>query len=179
MRLRGVAVDQHVVALGRPIVRRERGSRIQIGQSVTLVSSSRDTALGVSRPVILRTLCSGAAIEIGADCGLSGTTICAVTSVSIGQRVLLGADVLIADTDFHVVDRLPRRFDAIPMARPDDAVVIEDDVFVGARAIVLKGVRIGHGSVIGAGSLVTEDVPPNVVAAGSPCKPIRSLRLQS
>jgi acetyltransferase-like isoleucine patch superfamily enzyme len=110
---------------------------------------------------------------------LSGTTICAVTSVSIGQRVLLGADVLIADTDFHVVDRLPRRFDAIPMARPDDAVVIEDDVFVGARAIVLKGVRIGHGSVIGAGSLVTEDVPPNVVAAGSPCKPIRSLRLQS
>ncbi|WP_233191214.1 MULTISPECIES: DapH/DapD/GlmU-related protein [unclassified Cryobacterium] len=53
-----------------------------------------------------------------------------------------------------------------------DRVVIEDDVFLGARSIVLKGVRIGTGSVIGAGSVVSRSIPPGSIAAGNPCRVI-------
>lgn len=52
-------------------------------------------------------------------------------------------------------------------------IVVEDDVWVGARVTVMKGVRIGRGSVVGAESLVLDDVPPYVVAYGSPCRPVR------
>jgi acetyltransferase-like isoleucine patch superfamily enzyme len=58
--------------------------------------------------------------------------------------------------------------------RPEPPIVIEDDVWIGARAILLAGVRVGTGSVIGAGSVVTRDVPPYSVAAGSPCRVLRA-----
>src|SRR5215469_6097370 len=97
------------VVIGRPVVQVHPGSRIVLGRGVTLISDPRFTALGVSRPVILRTLRSGAVVEIGSHSGLSGAVICAADSVRIGQRVLAGADVLIADTDFHPVEMVPRR----------------------------------------------------------------------
>ena len=151
-------------------------SQIIIRKSAVLVSDPRKTALGVSRPVILGTLSPGATIEIGAHSALSGATICAVHGVRIGERVLIDADILIADTDFHAVDVVPRRYEPVPSGSPADRVRIEDDVFIGARSIVLKGVTIGAGSVVGAGSLVTSDIPMNTVAAGVPAKVIRLLR---
>ena len=56
------------------------------------------------------------------------------------------------------------------------AVVIEDGAFIGARCIILKGVRIGRGSVIGAGSVVSRDVPAGVIAAGNPAKVVKELK---
>jgi acetyltransferase-like isoleucine patch superfamily enzyme len=86
----------------------------------------------------------------------------------------MGADVLIADTDFHPVDALPRRH-APESAAASVPVHIHDDVFLGARTIVLKGVTIGAGTVVGAGSVVTSCLPAGVVAAGNPCRVVRSL----
>ncbi len=83
--------------------------------------------------------------------------------------------MVVADTDFHDVAVTARRYAAPPESRPEDAVVIEDDVFVGARTLVLKGSTIGSGSVIGAGSLVAGTIPPGVVAAGNPCRVIRPI----
>ena len=54
-------------------------------------------------------------------------------------------------------------------------IVIEDHVLIGARSIILKGVTIGHGSVIGAGSVVVRDIPANCIAAGNPCVVIKML----
>jgi len=113
---------------------------------------------------------AGSEIVIGDDVGMSGCSITAVTSVKIGNRVLIGSGVLIVDNDAHPLSPAGRRYgrEGVGVA----PVRIEDDVFIGARAIVLKGVTIGTGAVIGAGSVVTHDVPAYSIAAGNPAKVI-------
>lgn len=175
LRAKGVVFGRGLSIRGMPITDLVDGSTIELGDHVTLVSHPRWTALGVSRPVILRTLASGARISIGSGTGMSGTTICAAVDVTVGERVLIGADVLIADTDFHPVDSFPRTGLPVPPGHLEDRVAIGDDTFIGARSIVLRGVRIGPGSVIGAGSLVTKDIPAGVVAAGSPARVLREI----
>lgn len=173
LRLAGVVVGSNVNIVGHPIVDlADRGS-IAIGDNAVLVSSPRWTALGVSRPVILRTLLPGARIAIGSSVGMSGTTICAAASVIIGDRVLFGADVMVADTDFHPVHEVPRVGRPIPKPGVRDGVLIGSDVFVGARSIILKGATIGDGAVIGAGSVVAGDVPARTVVAGAPARFVR------
>lgn len=159
--------------IGRPILElADRGS-VVIGEGTVLISSTRWTALGVSRPVILRTLLPGAKITIGSDVGMSGTTVCAARSITIGDRVLLGADVMIVDTDFHPVDELPRRHLPIPTPAEGDDVFIGPDAFIGARCVILKGSKVGAGAVVGAGSVVSGVVPPHAIVAGAPAKFIR------
>jgi acetyltransferase-like isoleucine patch superfamily enzyme len=111
---------------------------------------------------------SGAEIQIGDDTGMSGTTVCAMTSVIIGRGCLIGADVMIVDTDFHPIAPEGRRYSAEGVTSAP--VRIGDNVFIGARTIVLKGVTIGDNTVIGAGSVVTKNLPANVVAAGNPAR---------
>lgn len=175
MKASGVRLNGKVLFFGMPIVSIAQGSEIEVGADAVLCSVSEMTALGVSRPVILRTLRPQARIKIGRDCGLSGTTVCAAQSISIGKECLIGADVLICDTDFHALPPEGRRFNDLAQAIRTAPITIEDNVFIGARSIVLKGVSIGCNSVIGAGSLVVSDIPANVLAAGNPAKVIRAL----
>jgi acetyltransferase-like isoleucine patch superfamily enzyme len=175
LRSLGVELAADVTLYGEPIVSLADPSRISVGSGVVLCSESERTALGVSRPCILRTLRPGAAIVIGPESGLSGTVICAAVSVSVGRECLFGADVLVADTDFHPLKAAGRRHsdevDDIPAA----AIVIGDNVFIGARSMILKGVHVGENSVIGAGSVVVSDIPPNVMAAGVPARVLGDL----
>jgi maltose O-acetyltransferase len=111
----------------------------------------------------------GARLEIGAGTYLNyGASVSAHRSVSIGSECLIGNYTVIMDSDYHGLrDR----------DQPDEPepVIIEDNVWVGLRAIVLKGVRIGRGSVVAAGSVVTKDVPPGVLVAGMPARIIRKI----
>lgn len=91
--------------------------------------------------------------------------------VSIGSRCLIGDSVMIMDSDFHDLSPEGRHFGPASV----EPVVIEDNVFIGSRAIILKGVTIGRDSVIGAGSVVTRSIPPRMVAAGNPAKVLRPL----
>jgi acetyltransferase-like isoleucine patch superfamily enzyme len=175
LRREAVTAGADLCPWGRPIITRCADSAITLGAHVLLISNSRSTALGVAHPVILRTLRAGATIEIGDDVGLSGTSIVAAHSVRVGSRVLFGADVMIADTDFHPLEWYGRRYSDLPEPGEGDGVVIGDDVFVGARATILKGTTIGSGSVIGAGSVVSGTIPARCVAAGSPAKVVRML----
>jgi acetyltransferase-like isoleucine patch superfamily enzyme len=179
LRYQGVPHGPGLLLLGRPIVNRAAGSRITIGSGVTLCSSSRHAGLGVDHPVILRTMRPGAEIQIGDRCGISGGTILAVRHIEIGADCLLGANVTVVDSDFHPLDARrrhdPPESDAIAVA----PVRIESNVFIGTNAIVLKGVTIGSNSVIGAGSVVTTDIPANVIAAGNPCRVIRPLNAKN
>jgi acetyltransferase-like isoleucine patch superfamily enzyme len=81
---------------------------------------------------------------------------------------MIGAYSTIVDTDFHNINPSDRRSEKIA-AKP---VVIEDNVFLGLNCCVLKGVTIGKNSVIGANSVVINNIPPNSIAIGNPCKVI-------
>lgn len=175
LRYAGVDVAAGVQALGRPIVERFADSIITIGARTVLCSAARWTALGVSHPLILRTLRPGARIRIGAETGISGGSICAVSSVEIGSRCLLGADVVIVDTDFHAIEPRGRRSNTDWSLIGCAPVHIGDDVFIGARAVILKGVSIGDGAVIGAGAVVTRSVPEGIIVAGNPAIAVGSV----
>jgi acetyltransferase-like isoleucine patch superfamily enzyme len=92
--------------------------------------------------------------------------------VEIGRNCVLtgGVSVLIHSYDWAVLRE--KYGDMYPSS---GKVVLEDNVFVGAGSIILKGVRIGKNTIIGTGSVVTHDIPPNSVAAGNPCRVIMSM----
>lgn len=83
--------------------------------------------------------------------------------IKIGESCSISWDVVIMDTDYHSING--RAF--------IDPVIIEDNVWVGCRAIILKGVHIGEGAIIAAGSVVTKNVPPYCIVAGNPAKVIK------
>ena len=173
LRLRGIKVGQSCSFFGLPISSLHPDSSIRIGNANSFISKPSMTALGVSHPVVLRTLLPGASITIADNSGFSGCSICSATSIDIGNGVLIGADAIIADTDFHPIH--PNRRYAPLKNASSKSITIEDDVFIGARAIVLKGVTIGKGSVIGAGSVVTRSCPPMSVIAGNPARIIATI----
>ena len=104
---------------------------------------------------------------------MTGGAICAAERITIGRNVAVGANSTIADTDFHPLNSMIRH--QHPQESNTAPILIEDDVFIGMNCLVLKGVTIGHGSVIGAGSVVTKDIPPCVIAAGNPARVLREV----
>jgi len=151
---------------------------ISLGRRVIAVSRPDATALGVSRPVILRCLTREARIFIDDDSGLSGTVICAAKSVRVGKRCLIGADVSIFDTDFHQHSADNRRYAKPDFDRISAPINIGDDVFIGTRAIIQKGVTVGNGAIIAAGSVVTKDVQAMTIVGGNPATFIRHIVIE-
>jgi maltose O-acetyltransferase len=122
--------------------------------------------------VRLQAMRADALIAVGAGTSFSNNVqVIAERSITIGQRCLIGDAVLILDSDFHNLSAEGRHRQPGATA----AVVLEDNVFIGSRVIILKGVTIGKDSVIGAGSVVVRSIPPGVIAAGNPAKVIRPL----
>lgn len=123
------------------------------------------------RSVRLDLACSpGATLSIGEGTYINyGSNISATESVTIGNNCAIGQYAIIMDNDYHDLD------DRWKMGEPAP-IVIEDDVWLGARVIVLRGAHIGQGSVIGANSVVKGCIPPYSLAAGMPARIIRSLR---
>ena len=99
-----------------------------------------------------------------------GLTVIDDYKVTIGNYVLFGPNVTIAVTNHPI--HPDRRREGGMFALP---VVIEDDVWIGSNAVIIPGVTIGKGSVIGAGSVVTKDIPSNVIAVGNPCEVLRAI----
>ena len=91
--------------------------------------------------------------------------------VNLGENIFIAPGVCIACAG-HSIDP-SQRAEGISTSKP---IVIERDVWIGANAVICGGVTIGHGSVIGAGSVVNKDIPPMSVAAGTPCRVIRKIR---
>ncbi len=142
-----------------------------MGERVMMNSLANFYRMGQPFRCILGTTKKGI-ITIGDDCAINGTAMFATERIDIGKRVMIGAGTRIMDTHQHPVEVVPRRFS------PDDPpspILIEDDVWIGVDAIVMPGVTIGHGSVIGAKSVVTKSIPSMVIAAGIPARVIREL----
>jgi len=121
---------------------------------------------------------SGVRLEIGESGTLvigngtylnRNTLIVCEDRVEIGKNCKIAWDVIIMDSDLHPIS------DSSPIV--NKPVRIEDDVWIGCRSIVLKGVTIGRGAVIAAGSVVTKDIPPGTIYGGSPAKLIAALNM--
>lgn len=115
---------------------------------------------------------SGRQIVIGDYSGI-GVNCSVPSNIHIGKDVMMGPDVLIINQNQnHRIDSIsiPMRLQGHQDTLP---VVIEDDVWLGARVIVLPGVKIGKGSVIGAGSIVTKDIPEYAISVGNPARIVR------
>lgn len=114
-----------------------------------------------------------------------GSRIWSHQSVSVGSHVLVSHQVEIHDSNYHSLDykvrriEIHERFDEhkrMPDTRADHApVVIEDDVWIGFKSSILKGVTIGRGAVVAACSVVTKDVPAYTLVAGNPARIVREL----
>lgn len=169
----GNRLKQRVSIFGFPILSLSRSSTIKIGKNLVLISHSYFSAPGVNHPVIIRTLHPQARLTIGDNVGMSGGAICVACEVTIGSNVMLGANVMVTDSDFHPVAPAGRRTSTQNIGIAP--VWIENNVFVGANTTILKGAHVGENSVIGAGSIVTGEIPPNTIAAGIPARVIGNI----
>jgi acetyltransferase-like isoleucine patch superfamily enzyme len=167
-RLKGAQFQGKTEFIGRPIISVAKGATMIIGDGVQLYSATRANPLGLFQPCVLRALEPEAKLVLGRKVGLSGAVVCAASSIEIGDHTLLGAGVMVLDTDFHQpVGDWEWTHDRRIGAKP---VKIGRGVFIGARAIILKGVTIGDRAVIGAGAVVTQDVPAGYMAVGNPAR---------
>lgn len=112
---------------------------------------------------------SGGVISIGSACGISGASFCAMCSILVGDRVQIGANTKIIDNDMHSLSASDRALDIRDTIKKKP-VTIEDDCFIGANSIILKGTRLGKKCIVGAGSVVHGDFPDNSIIAGNPAK---------
>jgi long-chain acyl-CoA synthetase len=111
----------------------------------------------------------GGVIEIGDDVKVQvGVGICAYSKITIGSRVSIGPHVMILDSDFHSASD----YNTAPEAAP---IEIGNDVWLAYRVTVLRGSKIGDGSVITAGSVVAGEIPPGVIAGGNPARVLRRI----
>lgn len=141
-------------------------SSIIIGRSCVFNSNFFSNHIGIHHRCIISTMEKGSKVQIGEGCGFSGVAISSFKSIEIGRNVRCGANVIIMDGDFHLDDT---------RVSAPEPIIIEDNVWLGEGVKVLKGVRIGKNSLIGIGSIVTKDIPADVIAAGNPCKVIRTI----
>ena len=152
----------------------DKNGKLVIGKNFKCNNKIKSNSIGLIQPCVFNIATSGAEIVIGNNVGISGATINATKSIRIGDNVLIGSGCLITDTDSHPIDWHDRIND-LNEKTISSPIVIEENVFIGARSIILKGVTIGRNSVIGAGSVVTKSIPENCIAGGNPAKVIKYL----
>jgi acetyltransferase-like isoleucine patch superfamily enzyme len=145
--------------------------KIIIGNNFHGVSSRKRSFFTLFSPIHLTIIGNGQLI-IGNHVGLNGTTITARKKIIIGDYTMIGPNTIIVDNDGH--NAWPPR-DRWITSGISDEIIIENDVWIGMNCIILKGVKIGNGSIIAAGSVVINNVDANSLYAGNPAKKIKTL----
>jgi acetyltransferase-like isoleucine patch superfamily enzyme len=122
----------------------------------------------------MRTFAASARIVLDEDSGISGGSVTARSkTIRVGKKTLIGPDCLIVDSDFHI-PWPPDKRNNFTGSDYDADVSIGDNVWLGARCIILKGVTIGDNSIVAAGSVVVNSIPANSLAAGNPARIVKS-----
>lgn len=165
----GARVGPELVVRGR--LRLHIDGEFEIGARVRINSGPANYVGGDRRMAMW--VGTGGKLSIGDECGLSNSTIVCMTRIDIGARTFIGGGCEIYDTDFHPLDPTERA--SVSPAPRVGSIQIGPGAFIGAFSIVLKNSRIGEGSVVGAGSLVSGAIPDHELWAGVPAKFIRKL----
>jgi len=126
----------------------------------------------------------GAEVTVGSRTWIGNSVLSVASQVAIGDDVLISWGVTISDHGAHAFSWSKRRHDVVEYLEgrknwdhvPIKPVHIGDKAWIGLNAILMKGITIGEGSVVGAGSVVTKDIPPWTVVAGNPARVIRTIR---
>ncbi|MEY2525745.1 MAG: hypothetical protein QOE73_516 [Verrucomicrobiota bacterium] len=192
-----VKPDRHVEAdwWPQPIpsnVQFGEGFYCESAQIFRQLRSKRSDAVVIGKHVSCYAGCSFAIGEkghctIGDFTLVNGALIMAEDKIDIGSHCLISWNVGIADSDFHPLAPAQRLIDAQALApffkdrppRPElktAPVIIQDNVWIGMNATILKGVTIGENSVVAAGAVVTKSVPPNTVVAGNPAIAVKQFQ---
>lgn len=147
--------------IGHDIGKFPRGSlsSLRLGSNAKIILNGRYSLLSGHQINVD----DNAVLELGTGYINHDAKITCKKSIKIGSGVIIGEDVRIMDSDSHIIEGMVNCKD----------IVIEDNVWIGIRCTILKGVHIGKGSVIAANSLVIKDIPENCLAGGVPAKVIK------
>jgi acetyltransferase-like isoleucine patch superfamily enzyme len=174
-KLNGVVFSLDFIAGGVPIINVSLSGKFSIGRNFILNSGKYHNMIGRSHNCYF-IVGPKAILEIGTNVGISSTAIVCHQHVKIGNNVRIGGGVVIYDTNFHSLITSERvSLPEITSNVKKSKVILEDDCFIGAHSIILKGVTIGMNSIVGAGSVVSRDVPTNQVWAGNPAVFVRNI----
>ena len=164
---------------------------LETAQVFRQFKSKETEALKVGHDVAIYAGCSFALgpkgrCTIGDFTLMNGALVMAEEEITIGSHCLISWNVGLADSDFHPIDPVLRKQDAIACSvyfpnKPERPKIetkpirIGDNVWIGMNAVILKGVTIGENSIVAAGSIVTKDVPANTIVAGNPARIVKEL----
>lgn len=173
LKMYGVEHGSHCVIHGKLYISLFPTASVKIGKNLYFSSGWGVNALCANkRGVIYAT--EHDSIKIGDNVGMSSTVLWAHNKIVIGNYVKIGGNCILIDTDAHNLDFSIRRGQYTDWGE-SAPIVVEDDAFIGANCIILKGVTIGARSIIAAGSVVTKSIPADCVAGGNPARVIRQL----
>ncbi len=157
------------------IYRHYESAKILIGNNVNINSAPWANPIGCGIRTYIQVQ-DGAELVIGDGCGLSNVAITCANRIELKNNVMIGSGCKIYDTDFHDIDYKKRLHHAdCEAGRNSLPILIEEGAFIGAGCFILKGVTIGKHSIVGAGSVVTKDIPDDEVWAGNPARFIRKI----
>ena len=147
----GVEIGKGSKFYGFPKILKHRNSKIIIGDNFECRNWKFSNPLGINHPTILSTWKNKAILKIGDNVGVSGGSIVAAGKIEIGDGVLIGANSIIIDTDFHPIKSNKRRYDKVNVKT--EAVYIGNNVFIGTNCLILKGANVADHNIISAGSV--------------------------
>ena len=158
---------------GFTVILAYRNCHVSIGKGSMINSSWYTNLVGMQQRTTIIAWQSGR-ITIGENCGISGTTLFSIEEITIGDRVLIGANCKIIDHDFHPIklkSRIENKIEDVQRR----SIIIGHDCFIGMNSILLTGTVLGNNCIVGAGSVVSGNFPDNCIIAGNPAKIIRKI----
>lgn len=173
LKKQGFKISKNADIIGRFIFTAIKGSRVTIDEGAKLSTSASSYHLGVFSPMKIVLSSASATLSIGQNTRIHASCIHAREKIEIGANCLIAGNCQIFDCSGHDLsfDDVENRINTTGETKP---VIIEDNVWIGFGAIIMPGVRIGNGSVIAAGSVVTKNIPPMSIAGGNPATLIKT-----
>lgn len=174
MKATKISYGKNLLLKGIPVIFNKSGAELTIGNNVTINSSFLSNLVGLYQRTIIITRTPESKIIIGNNVGISGATIYARKSITIGENTLVGGNAKIMDNDFHPIEIEARNADIKEKigARP---ISIGKNCFIGCNSLILKGTVLGDRRVVGAGAVVSGVFEDNCVIAGNPARVIKKL----